>query len=552
MDFALANSFNSTTVSFLAATLGVAVAWLVSRRRMSSGEAIMERAGARKLRHGESDVYSNVAEEMSIASGAALPTLWVLDAPERINAFAAGFRDSDAALCVTTGVLKYLTRDELQGVVAHEFGHILNGDMALNSRLASLVEGLGAIAWAGSGMLRVLKPDLRDCGREEDYSVNGVRIDPLAKRVGVLGPLHIMVIYVLFGSALWLIGLAGRGFARLLQHAVSREREYLADAAAVQFTRNPEGLADALRFSGLLGRGWSANSVAAANVSHMFFLDADMGASRTHPPVGERIRRISGLGVDARAEMFRERIERIRAESRRRIAENFARNERRKEREIARNPSSAVLPQALHERLRSADGAGGALVELLSGETLPECPVGLSPFAKRIVAAKAVAAIRQWGSPDDVVRWARRLEEIVPAGDGMGSFEFMVSCAVRRKLGPAAPDRRPDRIRLTEAAAAAVSTVAALGANGNRAYATAGERLAPLLAGWPDRPEPCAGPEELRAALADLGSLIPLAKREFLEAMKKVVADDGVVTDDEANYLAAIADAIGAYGWKIV
>lgn len=556
--FAFGNMGYSTSISFAAAVLLVGVSWYLAWRGMSSGESIMLRAGARKLRQGEAAVYQNVAEEMSIASGAAMPTLWVLDAPERINAFAAGFRDSDAALCVTTGALTFLTRDELQGVVAHEFGHMLNGDMALNSRLAALVEGLGAIAWAGSGLLRMLKPDLGDSDDDEMLLPNGARMDPIGRRLTRLGPFPLVAFLVcaLLGSALWLIGLAGRGFARLLQHAVSREREYLADAAAVQFTRNPEGLADALRFSRLLGCAWSAHTVTAANVSHMFFLDAEMGVAGTHPPVDERIRRISPHGADSRLERFRDRIERIHAEGRRRVAENFAKNEQRKAHELAHNPSSAVLPQALVERMRKAGGAGSVLVALLSGETLPECPEGLTPFAKRLVAAKAVGAIRQWGSAAEVAAWADRIESLssadVVSGGSAAAFDFMVSCAVRRKLRPSAPERSVDRSRLAEAAAGVISTIASLGANSDRAYALAGERLASCLVFWPDRPQPYLDMGEFRAALSDLGTMIPLMKREFLEAVKTVVEEDGVVADDEASYLAAVADAIGAYGWKIV
>jgi len=557
-EFAFGNVYFSTSISFAAALLLVSLSWYSAWRAMSSGEAIMARAGARRLKRGEADVYTNVAEEMSIASGAALPTLWVLDAPERINAFAAGFRDSDAALCVTTGALRYLTRDELQGVVAHEFGHMLNGDMALNSRLAALVEGLGAIAWAGSGLLRMLKPDLSDSDDDPMLLPNGARIDPIGKRLSRLGPFPLVAFLVcaLLGSALWLIGLAGRGFARLLQHAVSREREFLADAAAVQFTRNPEGLADALRFSRLLGCAWSAHTVTAANVSHMFFLDAEMGVAGTHPPVDERIRRISTLGADARRERFSDRIARIRAEGRRKVAENFAKNESRKAHELAHNPSSATLPLALQERMREADGAGAVLVSLLSGETLPECPEGLTPFAKRVVAAKAVGSIRQWGSADEVAAWADRIESLASAnvvsGGSAAAFDFMVSCAVRRKLRPSGPERSVDRARLAEAAAGVISTIAALGANGDRAYALAGERLSTCLVFWPDRPQPYVDMDEFRAALSDLGTMIPLIKREFLEAVKTVVSEDGVVADDEASYLAAVADAIGAYGWKIV
>lgn len=551
VDFALSNRCQSTAVSTLVATLIVVVSGTVAFLDLLSGEAIMNRVGARKARREEEAVLVNVAEEMSLASGAALPSLWVLDSAADINAFAAGYSDGDAALCVTAGALGSLTRDELQGVVAHEFGHILNGDMRLNTRLAALVEGLSGISVIGSTMLQLFNgnddEDERSWGATIPGGLRG------KSSGGLVGPIPLMIVYVLLGGALWTIGLVGKGFASLLQLAVSREREYLADAAAVQFTRNPEGLADALRFSLLLrAPSWRAYTATAANISHMFFLGESWSQATTHPPVASRIAKLSSAGVYAHKERFAERLAGIRAARERKAAENFAKYERQRQFESALKPKDVKLPVALCARLRDANAAGEILCALLRGENLPECPNGLTSFARRVVASRAVGAIRQWGTPEAMASWSDRLEAIMEEDGVIDSFEFMVSCAIRRKLRPVGIGRRVAPARLAEAAAGVVSTIAAFGANGDRAYELAGRRLRPYLKAWPARPEPYESVRILREALSDLCALLPLVKRELLEALKRVIAEDGEIVDDEANYLAAVADAIGAYGWQLI
>ena len=200
----------------------------------------------------------NVVEEMSIASGVPVPQVYVMDGEHGINAFAAGHSASDAAISVTRGCMKLLSRDELQGVIAHEVSHILNGDMRLNLRLMGLVFGIFCLTVIG----RIL---IRTRGRK----------NPLP----------------LVGLALIIIGWAGVFFGRLIQAAVSRQREVLADASAVQFTRNPAGLAGALKKIGGLSYGSRIESPHAEEASHLFFANG-LGNSlfATHPSLMERIR----------------------------------------------------------------------------------------------------------------------------------------------------------------------------------------------------------------------------------------------------------------------
>ena len=203
----------------------------------------------------------NVVEEMAIASGTPVPEVWVLRDEPGINAFAAGHDINDAAVAVTNGAMRLLSRDELQGVIAHEFSHILNSDVRLNVRVMGLLHGILILALLG----RVL---MRTRGRKNPLPVVG------------------------FG--LFLIGSTGFFFGKLIRSAVSRQREYLADASAVQFTRNPPGLAGALKKIGGLEQGSTMMSGNAEEASHFFFANGVSGffsgLMSTHPPLEKRIR----------------------------------------------------------------------------------------------------------------------------------------------------------------------------------------------------------------------------------------------------------------------
>jgi len=203
----------------------------------------------------------NVVEEMAIASGTPVPRLYLLPDEDGINAFAAGHTTGDMVICVTRGALKYLTRDELQGVIGHEFSHILNGDMRLNLRLMGIVFGILSLTLLG----RIL---LQTRGRK----------NPLP----------------LIGLLLLVVGSIGVLFAKLIKSAVNRQREFLADAASVQFTRNPEGLADALKKVG--SSGSRIDDPNAEDASHFFFAngltESVFNWMSTHPPLEERIREL--------------------------------------------------------------------------------------------------------------------------------------------------------------------------------------------------------------------------------------------------------------------
>jgi Zn-dependent protease with chaperone function len=240
------------------------------------GSAVATMLGGRPLSLHPTDLdekrLRNVVEEMALAAGVPVPEIYVLDQEEGINAFAAGFSPSDAAVGVTRGSMKLLSRDELQGVIAHEFSHILNGDMRLNIRLIGLVHGILCLAIIG----RIL---LRTAGRSSGRSSGN-------KRGG--NPLPFI------GLVLLVVGMVGVFFGRLIKSAVSRQREFLADAAAVQFTRHPPGLAGALKKIGGLMQGSRLQAANAEEASHLFFgnglKESWFNWMSTHPPLTQRIR----------------------------------------------------------------------------------------------------------------------------------------------------------------------------------------------------------------------------------------------------------------------
>src|SRR5689334_7024598 len=207
----------------------------------------------------------NIVEEIAIASGVPVPQIFVLENEAGINAFASGYTPADAAVTVTRGALDKLTRDELQGVIGHEFSHVLNGDMRLNIRLMGVVFGILVIATIGRKIA-----ELSGRGRSRDGA-------------GI----------VMFGLALFAIGYIGVVLARLIKASISRQREFLADASAVQFTRQTLGIAGALKKIGGLAEGSKLASSNTEEVAHMLFGDG-VGYSAlfaTHPPLKQRILR---------------------------------------------------------------------------------------------------------------------------------------------------------------------------------------------------------------------------------------------------------------------
>lgn len=241
------------------------------------GKSVAEAMGGRLLAGNTQDADErkilNVVEEMAIASGTAVPPVYLIE-EECINAFAAGYHPQDAVIGITRGCIQSLSRDELQGVIAHEFSHVFHGDMRINMRLISLLYGILVIGLIGEFLIRI-------AGNRSVSRSNSKDNSPAA--------------LLALGVGLLVIGYTGIFFGNLIKSAVSRQREFLADASAVQFTRNPEGIAGALKKIGGSSYGSELKNEHAAEFSHMYFgqgVKSFFNLMATHPPLEDRIKRI--------------------------------------------------------------------------------------------------------------------------------------------------------------------------------------------------------------------------------------------------------------------
>lgn len=256
-------------------------------RLREGGDAIAKMVGGRRILPGSSHLLErrllNVVEEMALASGISVPNIYILDREERMNAFAAGYSPNQAVIVVTQGVLKRFTRDELQGVIGHEFSHILHGDMRLNIQLIGIIYGLLLVALLGEKLLSSIR-----------YSNSSKNEKGMS------------LLLLFAGLALWALGYIGVFFGRMIRASISRQREFLADASSIQYTRNPDGIGSALRKIGGWGRLYPNSQTVGSEIyhehaetlAHLFFGAArskfDHGLFATHPPLSERIARIYG------------------------------------------------------------------------------------------------------------------------------------------------------------------------------------------------------------------------------------------------------------------
>ncbi len=411
----------------------IGVVTLFNIVRLADGGAKVARmVGARPVAYATNDPLErrllNIVEEMAIASGVRLPQAYVMDQESGINAFAAGWNVSGSVVAVTRGALERLTRDELQAVIGHEFSHILNGDMALNIRMIGVLAGIVALGSIGGFLMRV--------ARDAD-------------------DLRFSVAAFLIGLALFVIGYVGLFFARLIKSAVSRQREYLADASSVQFTRNPEGIAGALDQIGASGAGTLIGNRYAEELSHMFFGAAvKLHLARlfdTHPPLGERIRRACPQFVPS--DYRGRRVAAMAASSPApaspstevppagRRAADIGTAWGRSAAESAKlvgdvTPAKidyaarllAAVPAGVRERLHDADDAAGVLVALL-----------LAP--KDDVMAQQLEALRAAG----FARLSERAAAIAPLAASLPPAHHQALDPADERLGPGMLQERPGR-----------------------------------------------------------------------------------------------------------
>ena len=548
----------------------------------------------------------NVVEEMAIASSVPVPEVYVMDGEEGINAFAAGYTLDDAVIGVTEGCMRRLQRDELQGVIAHEFSHILNQDMRLNLRLIAVIFGLVALAVLGRVLLRIGFYSSGNRSRRSSEGGGG----SAALAIGIIG--------------LGLMATSGLGIlmGNLIKSAVSRQREYLADSSAVQYTRNPEGLAGALKKIGALSSGSRLlNTPNAAEASHMFFgaalSQSWFSITSTHPPLLERIlllepsfdgdysgvkfeeRRSSAAKPDSKARRTQAGIPipgvgdalgqalppvimglaaagQVQVGSAAAVADSIG------------NPTqqhidfAAALLASLPEAVRAAahdthdacalvfalllDPKDGPVqkkqlgqVDKLFGEQMAKATLKLSadvasldPRAKLPVADLAVGSLRRMAK-DQFERFTKLLESLAAADEKIDLFEFSLSKLVIRHLEPHFVKQQKKTARyyslkkLSHECSVLISSLACTAGSNDETIQTAYDAGASHLAATrlTQLPDVDCGLQELDQALVTLDGVAINLKRKLIEAAAATVSADGYLQIQEAELLRAISDSLG-------
>jgi Zn-dependent protease with chaperone function len=523
----------------------------------------------------------NVIEEVAIAAGVPVPDIYLMEEEPGINAFAAGYSASDAAVCVTRGCLDNLSRDELQGVIAHEFSHVLNGDMRLNIRLMGLLFGILVLAivgrkviWFGGG-----RGNRRDGGGGQVWMI---------------------------GLALIVVGYIGYFFARLIQVAVARSRESLADASAVQFTRQTDGIAGALKKIAILGEGSELHVANKQEVAHMLFGEAGSfnALFATHPPLLQRIRALEpgfreedlvrlaasmqqaadaqptaavtakpanppvapGMaspppwpavlggavlaqgGSDAGATRFRRAAALHQA-----IPDTLT--------VAAQQPESALavvlaLAMSAEKELRDAqrriiaDAFGDDVQQAV--QTMAVDVATLSPESRLPLAALAFPALKQLTAGRQQTLLGA-LDALVRADGRVDLDEYCLVRLLRLQLVEAQQPRRApvDGLKKLPACRGSVMLVCALvAANGNADEAAA--RRAWLLAMQQAFPgealdwsaPPAAWQTPFERALDDLDGLVPPAKELVIQSLMSAIHADGVVSVEEGELLRVICASL--------
>lgn len=519
----------------------------------------------------------NIVEEMAIASGMPPPRVYILPNEPGINAFAAGYSARDAVVAVTRGACDQLSRDQLQGVVAHEFSHILNGDMRLNIRLMGLLHGLLVMSLIGYGLFRALGSAPRDNRRSKDNA-------------GAL-----IIALMLIGLAVMIIGYIGVFFGNIIKAAVSRQREFLADASAVQFTRNPDGLAGALKKIAAIPEGSRLQSPRASEASHLFFSNgirsSFLGLLATHPPLLERIRRLdpafSARGQDARAEAeeatpvgrsmavhagiaagtppplpgqshLAQSVQRVGTITPAALASAAALLNAIPEslREQARTPQGAMaiiyaLALSSNEEVRNRQLA--ALYTILNQSEqadLLASATSVSRLARHLHLPLASLAFQPLRLADQSVHEAIRanLLALAEADNHLDMFEFLLLRSADKNLAPVT-QRIPIRhFRRNDVAGQAQVLFSAIAyACGSEAQPEASfQAAARAFGGMAGRdallPQDACRPDALGPALDEIKRAAPSLKKALLAAAAAGVCADQNVTPDEAELFRAIAD----------
>lgn len=562
----------AATVLTLAIIGGGTGAKLIALR--GGGAAVAQSVGAVAVDPTTTDPrlrrFVNVVEEMSIASGVPMPRLFVMPGEDGINAFAAGYSPADAAIAVTAGALDRLNRDELQGVIGHEFSHILNGDMRLNVRLIGLLYGILLLGLVGLRFLQF------GGGRSRDDKGNP---------------------FLVVALALIVLGFVGQFFAGLIKAAVSRQREWLADASAVQFTRQTSGLVGALKkIAGLPAGSTLRDSVGEKQINHMLFgAGSRSSLYATHPPLPERI---AALDPTQTPQQLTAQLAQLQQQYAQQPPDGAAEDAalgfapappppaaaqpvRLAPADVSARVASvtpddlargARLAARLPAELRSLGGQGSTAVPLVLallldtradvraaeldviGRRLGPSAVhetqrcasltaGLDPLLALPLANLAAPQLAARPATEQRLLLAT-LDELVHADGRVTVFEYALTRLVGSYLADAAaPLARSRPGRGASPGAAGITLLAVIAAVGNadpaaaaRAFGNAATRLYPQGPAVPFAPPPDPW-RALDVGWPVLDGLAPGTKRQLVEALVVAVADDGVLQPAEAELL---------------
>ena len=558
----------------------------------SGGARVAEMLGGRPIDHDSATPQQrqllNIVHEMAIASGVPAPPVYVMANEHGINAFAAGYEPGDAVIGVTEGAIEQLDRDQMQGVIAHEFSHILNGDMRTNIRLIGVLHGILIIGILGYITFRM------GLGASIGRHRHHVAGSSDRKKGGGM-PL------IAAGLGLMAVGFLGKLFGDMIKAAVSRQREFLADASAVQFTRHPAGLAGALKRIGGYADGTEVQNNHASEVSHMFFGRAMAskfgGLMSTHPPVDARIRRIEpnweggeqsesaqgeaeaagamgfaggggasnaaqapaaetggatqggavahvGQPTEAHLRYARQMLESMPKSLRFAAGGGFG----------ARAVVYALLldddKQARAGQLTRLDEHADAEVAKLTRH-LAEDAHALDRAARLPLLDAAMPALRELSDPQ-YDAFEQNIDALIRADDKVDLFEWTLQRVILRHLQPHFRDEKPTRTRYRSLAKvrgsleAVLSALAHVGQKDDDAAAAAFERGVEQLnvQGLSMRAQSDASLQALSAALDELNALRPRLKRPVLEAAAACITADKEVTAYECELLRAVADTL--------
>lgn len=504
----------------------------------------------------------NVVEEMSIASGVPVPEIYVLEGMS-INAFAAGHGPGDAAIGVTRGCIERLSRDELQGVIAHEFSHILHGDMKLNIRLIGVLHGILLLALIGGVLLRI--------------GISSPRSQSSDDKNRGMGVFFLLAV----GLVIYLTGWIGVFFGKLIKAAVSRQREFLADASAVQYTRNPDGLAGALakisKFSSRI------ESPRAEEASHMFFGngvgDAWLALFATHPPIEERVEQISP-GFDIAAAKAKAPVRLAPAPKKLsettvggRLAESLLPGQPRVEAAVALLNGLPAFSKSATRELHGACALVYSLLlsdepamearqmELLGGDDVMRREVaahadrraGLSSAQRLGLVDIAIPTLRHL-SPEQYATFRTNVKNLVEADGEIHLFEYTLQKVLVRHLdlyfsnATGSPVQFRTLLPLLPEIGVVLSALANMepgpDEQRNEAFRTGVAELLVKPSAFPLERTPSTDLGAFDQALDKLALAAPDVKRTVLTACGATVMHDGEVADAQIEFLRAISDTL--------